>query len=261
MTLEVKSAEHQEGSDTDGPSEAAARSRRAKKPILIILHQEHSTPAQVGHTLRRQGHTLDIRKPRFGDDLPETLEHHDGAVIFGGPQCANDQLGFLLRETDWISIPLKEKKPFLGICLGAQMLANHLGARVFRDPYARAEIGYYGVETDAPDIDGVPWPSHFYQWHRDGFDLPRDAKLLVSALPDGPYPNQAFQYDTAVALQFHPEITYAQVNRWSNNSKRLMLPNARPRSQQLSDHLTYGPAVRRWLDVYLKSWVAMGVTA
>ena len=261
MTLEAKTTEHFSGSDPDCPTESATVPSRSKKPILIILHQEHSTPAQVGHTLRRQGHALDIRKPRFGDELPETLEEHDGAVIFGGPQCANDQLSFLLRETDWIRVPLRENKPFLGICLGAQMLANHLGARVFRDPYARAEIGYYSVESHVAPINGVEWPGHFYQWHRDGFDLPAGAELMVSAPADGPYPNQAFQYGTAVAMQFHPEISYAQVNRWSNNSLRLKLPGAKPRSQQLADHLVHGPNVRRWLDAYLRSWVAMGVTA
>ena len=261
MTLEAKATDQSAGPTTPGPTEPTEPARRSKKPILIILHQEHSTPAQVGHTLRRQGHELDIRKPRFGDELPETLANHDGAVIFGGPQCANDPLEFLMRETDWISVPLKEGKPFLGICLGAQMLANHLGARVFRDPYARAEIGYYGVEAHSASINGVEWPTHFYQWHRDGFDLPAGAELLVSALPDGPYPNQAFQYGTAVAMQFHPEITYAQVNRWSDNSIRLKLPGARPRPEQLANHLIHGPKVRRWLDAYLRSWVAMGVTS
>ncbi len=259
VILETKSTDHSGSSDAGEPMDPSPDASRLKKPILIVLHQEHSTPAQVGHTLRRQGHALDIRKPRFGDELPSTLEEHDGAVIFGGPQCANDPLEFLIRETDWISVPLREKKPFLGICLGAQMLANHLGARVFRDPYARAEIGYYAVDVHAEPINGVNWPTHFYQWHRDGFDLPADAELMVSSEQDGPYPNQAFRYDNAVAMQFHPEITYAQVNRWSNNSIRLKLPGARPRAEQLTNHLIHGPKVRHWLDAYLKDWIATGV--
>ena len=62
--------------------------------------------------------------------LPETLENHAGAVIFGGPQSANDKDDFIRREIDWLKVPLKEKKPYLGICLGAQMLAQQLGAKV-----------------------------------------------------------------------------------------------------------------------------------
>ena len=59
-------------------------------PILIILHQEHSTPGRVGHALIERGFTLDVRRPRFGDPLPETMAEHAGAIIFGGPMSAND---------------------------------------------------------------------------------------------------------------------------------------------------------------------------
>ncbi|MGI9425216.1 MAG: glutamine amidotransferase-related protein [Hyphomicrobiaceae bacterium] len=257
MTLEAKAMDDglrlRDGEDRLQEAPACRR----PKPILIVLHQPKSTPAQVGHILKRHGHALDVRKPRFGDPLPETLAEHDGAVVFGGPMCANDNLDYLIRETQWIEVALRENKPFLGICLGAQMLANHLGARVYRDPYARAEIGYHNVNVHAPPVDSVRWPNRVYQWHRDGFDLPAGASLLASA--DGPYPNQAFQFGTAVAMQFHPEITYAQVNRWSNNHLRLMLPGAQPRSQQLAEHLKSGLVVQHWLDAYLRGWVAMGV--
>ena len=93
--------------------------------VLIILHQEHSTPGRIGRLLVEQGYELDIRRPRFGCPLPETMEEHAGAVIFGGPMSANDTDEWLARETDWIGVPLKEQKPFLGVCLGGQMLARH----------------------------------------------------------------------------------------------------------------------------------------
>src|ERR1700754_4745561 len=99
-------------------------------PVLIVLHQETSTPGRVGNALRALGDALDIRRPRFGDALPETLDGHAGAVIFGGPMSANDGDDFVRREIDWIEIPLREQRPFLGICLGAQMLARQLGATV-----------------------------------------------------------------------------------------------------------------------------------
>ena len=114
-------------------------------PVLIVLHQETSTPGRVGNALRALGHRLDVRRPRFGDPLPETLDGHAGAVIFGGPMSANDPDDFVRREIDWIAVPLLEQRPFLGICLGAQMLAMQLGARVAPHPQGRAEIGYYPV--------------------------------------------------------------------------------------------------------------------
>ncbi|MEO0619682.1 MAG: hypothetical protein AAFZ01_10445, partial [Pseudomonadota bacterium] len=83
-------------------------------PALIILHQEKSTPGRIGHWLRTNGFPLDIRRPRFGDPLPTTLADHSCAVIFGGPMSANDPDDFIRLETDWIDVPLREKKPFPG---------------------------------------------------------------------------------------------------------------------------------------------------
>src|SRR5687767_120302 len=94
----------------------------ARPKILIILHQEASSPGKLGQMLTAKGYQLDIRRPRFDDQLPATMDEHAGAVIFGGPMSANDPDDFIRTETDWIGVTLKEGAPFLGICLGAQML-------------------------------------------------------------------------------------------------------------------------------------------
>src|SRR5580658_5727490 len=107
-------------------------------PVLIVLHQETSTPGRIGNALRSLGYPLDIRRPRFGDLLPGTLVEHAGAVVFGGPMSANDPDDYVRREIDWIAVPLLEQRPYLGICLGAQMLAMQLGARVAPHPQGRA---------------------------------------------------------------------------------------------------------------------------
>lgn len=228
------------------------------KPILIILHQPHSTPAHVGRILAEQGHRLDIRKPRFGDPLPETLADYDGTVIFGGPMSANDDDDFLKREMDWIGLALKENKPFLGICLGAQMLARHLGSRVFRDSEARVEIGYHPVKATANDAHGIAWPDRVFQWHKEGFDLPTGATCLASA--DSPFPCQAFAYGSGLAVQFHPEITYAQVNRWSGrNPWKLEQVGAQDRPGQLRDHIALAPGIHRWLGALLRQWKAVEI--
>ncbi|HEY4141341.1 MAG TPA: glutamine amidotransferase, partial [Pseudolabrys sp.] len=70
------------------------------KPVLLILHQENSSPGRVGRALSQLGYPLDIRRPRFDDPLPETMDGHAGAVIFGGPQSANDNDDFIKREID-----------------------------------------------------------------------------------------------------------------------------------------------------------------
>src|ERR1044072_5898173 len=123
----------------------SAASGPALRPVLVILHQETSTPGRVGNALRALGHPLDIRRPRVGDPLPDTLDRHAGAVIFGGPMSANDPDDFVRREIDWIEVPRLEQRQFLGICLGAQMLARQPGAPVAPHHEGRVEVGYYPI--------------------------------------------------------------------------------------------------------------------
>ena len=162
----------------------------AKQPVCIVLHQENSNPGHVGQWFVRNGHRLDIRKPRFGDALPETLEHNCGCVIFGGPMSANDQDDFVRTEIDWINVPLREAKPFLGICLGAQMLTLNLGAKVGFHPEEQVEIGYYPLTTTQAGKPLGQFPDHVYEWHKEGFELPRGAQLIATS--PGAFPNQAF---------------------------------------------------------------------
>ena len=75
------------------PQAAAPSTADSLLPVLIVLHKETSTPGRVGNVLRALGHGLDIRRPRFGDPLPETLDGHAGAVIFGGPIGPNQTAG------------------------------------------------------------------------------------------------------------------------------------------------------------------------
>ena len=147
----------------------------ARRPtVLIVVHQEHSTPGRVGLALKAMGVRLDIRRPSFGEPLPATLADHAGVVVFGGPMGANDTLDWVRREIEWLETPLAEDKPLLGLCLGAQMLARTLGARVFGYDDKRSEIGYYPIEPTSAGERLCPasFPRTVYQWHSDGFDLP-----------------------------------------------------------------------------------------
>jgi GMP synthase (glutamine-hydrolysing) len=223
--------------------------------ILIILHQEHSTPGRVGRALKERGFHLDLRRPRFGDPLPETMAEHAGAIIFGGPMSANDEEPFVRQEIDWVRVPLKEEKPFLGICLGAQILARHLGAPVYCHRDGRVEIGYYPIRpTAAGRATCEPWPSHVYEWHREGFDLPHGAELLAEG---DAFPIQAFRFGSAAyGLQFHPEVTHAMMCRWTmRGHARMELPGARPRPTHFEDRAVYDFAIRTWLAAFLDRWL------
>ena len=224
-------------------------------PVLVVLHQETSTPGRVGNALRALGHRLDIRRPRFGDALPETLDEHAGAVCFGGPMSANDSDDYIRREIDWIAVPLREQRPFLGICLGAQMLAMQLGAKVAPHPQGVAQIGYYPIRPTAAGNAVCPnWPDQVYHWHREGFELPVCAELLAEG---DDFPNQAFQFGHAFGFQFHPDVTYAMMHRWTARGyDRMDSPGARARHQHFADRAVYDVAERVWLKAFIDGWLA-----
>jgi GMP synthase (glutamine-hydrolysing) len=218
--------------------------------ILTVLHQERSSPGRVGQLLVESGFDLDIRRPPLGDHLPETLVDHAGAVVFGGPMSANDPDEFVKRETDWLSVPLTENRPFLGICLGAQMLVNHLGGKVEGHSDGVVEIGWYGLKPTAEGEAMMKWPEMVYQFHREGFSLPRDATLLATA---DAYPNQAFRYgDNAWGIQFHAELTRVMMQRWVvHGAHRFELPNAQPGRDHLGGRMIWDMHLKRWLTEFL----------
>jgi GMP synthase (glutamine-hydrolysing) len=226
------------------------------RPVLLVLHQELSTPGRVGQHFAHRGVPVDIRRPRLGDPLPDTLDEHAGAVIFGGPQSANDPDDFIRREIDWIAVPLKERRPFLGICLGAQMLARHLGARVCYHPEGKAEVGYYPIRvTEAAHRVCSGWPNVVYQWHREGFDLPHGAELLAEG---DIFKVQAVRYGAAAyGIQFHAEVTHAMMCRWTTRGHaRMELPGAKQRAAHFAERPVYDPTIRAWLTIFLDRWLA-----
>ncbi len=231
--------------------------RVGRKKVLIVLHQAHSTPGRVGAILQGLDVRLDIRRPCLGEALPSTLPDHDGAIVFGGPMGANDDCDWVRREIDWLATPLREGKPFLGICLGAQMLARQLGARVFTYPDRRGEVGYTRIAPTphGDQLCAAPFPRSVYQWHFDGFDLPAGARLLAAGGAD--FPNQAYAYGArAIGLQFHPEVTYHMMCRWTTlGHERLVRPGAQPRQRHLDGWFQHDGMVANWLTTFLSSWL------
>jgi GMP synthase (glutamine-hydrolysing) len=224
------------------------------RKILIILHSETSSPGRVGHLLKEKGFALDIRRPCLGDGLPETLAEHAGAAIFGGPMSANDCDEFIRAETDWIAVPLKENKPFLGICLGAQMLSRHLGGKVGPHEEGLVEIGYYPLTATEAGRKLGQWPEQVYHWHREGLTLTTGCELLATGQT---FANQAFRYDDcAYGIQFHPEVTRLMMHRWSvYGAHRFALKGAQQGTEHLAGQILHDGAVKQWLTEFLDSWL------
>ncbi|MEO8052587.1 MAG: type 1 glutamine amidotransferase, partial [Acidobacteriota bacterium] len=139
---------------------------------------------------------------------------HDGIIVMGGPQSANDQE--MAAELHFVQQALDTKTPVLGICLGAQVVAKALGAHVYRS--GEKEIGWAPVYLTAeaagdPVLGGLPSPSTFFHWHSETFMLPPGA---VSLAYSDKCRQQAFRFhDAAYGIQFHPEITPEMIADWS----------------------------------------------
>jgi GMP synthase (glutamine-hydrolysing) len=223
---------------------------------LLIVHQENSDPGLVGSQLQAIGYDLDIRCPRLGHDLPTTMDNHEAVVVFGGPMSANDDdtLSFIRQELEWIPVALEARKPFLGICLGAQMLAKTLGATVAPHPDGLREIGYFPIQPTTAGETLFEPEMHVYHWHQEGFALPTDAVLLAGG---DTFPHQAFRYgEAAYGLQFHPEMTADMMNRWMTvAAEHLSKPGAQPRPLQEENHARYGSLMESWLASFINHWI------
>ena len=225
-------------------------------PVLVVLHQESSTPGRIGNALRALGHRLDIRRPRFGDALPETLDDHAGAVIFGGAISANDPDEYVRRETDWIEVPLREQRPFLGICLGAQMLARQLGAKVAPHPQGRTVDRLLPGAPDGRGIGALPRLATVMSTTGIAKDsiCPAAAELLAEG---DDFPVQAFRSGHAFGLQFHPDVTYAMMHCWTTRGHdRMDAPGARQRHHHFADRAVHDVTERAWLKHFLDGWLA-----
>ena len=220
------------------------------RPILVVLHQESSTPGRVGRILTERGHRLDIRRPPLGHDLPTDLSGHRGLVVFGGPMSANDPEPYIAAEMALMERALRADLPTLGICLGAQLLVRALGGTVVGREDGGVEIGWYPLDaTEAGRALTPDWPAMVYQWHSEGFDLPAGAALLATA--DG-YPNQAFAIGSALAVQFHAELTLAMMCRWTvKGAPKFALPGAQARPAHMAGRLAHDAPLLAWLHAIL----------
>ena len=232
-------------------------SNRTKK-ALLILHQARSRPGDLGTKLLARGYSLDIRKPALGEKLPETMNDHDLAVIFGGPMSANDlNLDFIKYEIEWINVVLKSKKPFLGICLGAQMLIKNLGGIVKHNNEKSSKIGFFDIQPTTAGIELFNNQKTFFYWHNEGFTLPSCCKLLAEGQE---FKNQAFQCNASYGIQFHPEVNFQLHLLWLyyvllSAPKKLMVNGSQNIVKQINLRMKHNRNISLWLDHFLDNYL------
>jgi GMP synthase (glutamine-hydrolysing) len=138
-----------------------------------------------------------------------------GLVFMGGPMSANDDLPFIHRELEIIRQAVALDRPVLGVCLGAQLLARALGARVYHNTAKEigwAPVYWTGEARRDPLLNGMESPETLFHWHGETFDVPAGAEHLAWS---DTCRNQAFRAGPGTyGFQFHLEVTPEMISRW-----------------------------------------------
>ncbi len=207
--------------------------------ILYIKHIDIEGPGTLGKFFEQKGFKSQIIDLGKKDQLPNSLKDIEAVVVLGGPMNVYEEkkYPFLKKENDFLKNILEEKIPFLGICLGSQLLARAAGARVGRSPVKEVGFSTAQLSDDGkkdPLFEGVSEKFDVYQWHEDMFEVPKEGSLL--AFSSG-CPHQAFKVGAqAYGLQFHVEITDISIREWSDSYIKENLDDKSLKDQMLMDY-------------------------
>ena len=182
--------------------------------VLVVQNTRIESLGYLGELLSRDG--FDITSINAKHEIIPNKKF-SLVVILGAPESANDDFPYLIEEQELIKNSVNDDIPVLGICLGSQLIAKTFGAKIYSGP--KKEIGFYNdlkISSDSTFFSGFQNPFTVFHWHGDTFDLPQGALRLASSEH---YPNQAFQYKSAIGLQFHLEVNEEMVNLWLDNTK------------------------------------------
>jgi GMP synthase (glutamine-hydrolysing) len=182
-------------------------------PVLILQFMADDGPAYLGTWLRKRGIAADVRFASGGPAFPDEIHGYRALALLGGSMSVNDSFAYLRGAERLIEQAMALDIPVLGHCLGGQLMARALGAKVGASP--APEIGWQRIEClDSPerhDWFGPDAAHHVFHWHYEAFELPSHALPLASSPA---CQHQAFAIGLHLGLQFHVEVDAAKVQLW-----------------------------------------------
>jgi GMP synthase (glutamine-hydrolysing) len=191
--------------------------------VHSLEHAAGEGAGKIADWARAQGHEFTATRLDLDEPLPE-MEAVDLLAIMGGGMNIHQHRDFpwLVREKRFIAKAIAREKAMLGVCLGAQLIADVLGAKICQNPVK--EIGWFPVRflDRSPPLDGFPESCTVFHWHGDTFEIPRRARRMAES---DACANQAFVYgERIVGLQFHIEVTREAAASFAAGSAAELIP-------------------------------------
>ncbi|MFT3783081.1 MAG: type 1 glutamine amidotransferase [Nibricoccus sp.] len=216
--------------------------------VHVLQHAPFEGLAQIEPLLAARGACLTTTRFFENSALP-SLHRHDLVIAMGGPMSVNDEAEYpwLVEEKRFIRATIEKGTPVLGICLGSQLIASALGARVYRN--SQKEIGWFPIESVPTPANTFQFPEKLpvFHWHGETFDLPLGAVHLASSKACR---HQAFQVGRrTLALQFHLEIDVAAVGAFVGHCEGELTPA--PFIQSKEDLLNAPPSYYAGANAWL----------
>lgn len=226
--------------------------------VFIFQHLEEEPPGIITQILEEKGAKFQIIHLYKDEELP-SFEGCRALVVMGGSMGVNEveKYPFLAKEISFIKGIIDAGRPCLGICLGSQLIAGALGARIY--PGTVKEIGWYKIKLTSAGLKDPLFrdfrKTTVFQWHSDAFDLPEKAMHLASSED---FPNQAFRYgESTYALQFHPEATQEMISTWvrTGEDEILSLGNKSLPEKILKEISLFLPALHTTGSRFIEGWI------
>jgi GMP synthase (glutamine-hydrolysing) len=218
--------------------------------VLVILNSKMEGLGTLENLLKSDGfqiQTIYAKKEKIPNDPSQLL------IILGANQSANDDFSYLFNEQKLIRKSVENEIPVLGICLGSQLIAKAFGAQVYSGSVK--EIGFYNdifVDNNSSLFLGIKNPMTVFHWHGDTFNLPSNSIRIAHSKN---YPNQAFQYQSAVSLQFHLEVNQSIVKFWLEKAQEKLsqIPYIKPEKilQDINEKI---PIVQNNMNIFYKNF-------